>query len=150
MTNTKNQPLSLTRGHWVVLVLGLASILLLSFYGFVHPGYFVFDCEHRYLPSVEGRFGFRGGRISLPGREYEPYALLEVDPHGPLGQAGFISGDVPVNHHGGLEDFCGALQSADDGHNPEIRVINGHDYDSSARRSIRIPAMPRSLGQSGR
>ena len=140
MLQTTHLPLSLSRAHWVALVLSLGFVVLLSFYAFCHPGFIEFDCEHRYLPSVEAQFGFRGGHVSLPGHEYEPYALLEVDPHGSLGQAGFRSGDIPVNQHGGLLDFCGALRSAEDGHQSEIRVINSHDYDNNPRRSIRIPA----------
>jgi hypothetical protein len=140
-------PLTLSRTHWLVLVAGLASIVLLSFYGFCNPGFIEHDCEHRYLPSVEMRFGFRGGHIAIPGHEYKPYALLEVDPSGPLGRAGFRSGDIPVNQHGGLLDFCGALRSAEEGHEPEIRVINSRGYDNNPRRSIRIPALPIEKGR---
>jgi hypothetical protein len=134
--------LQLGWGHWLLITLSLCLIVLLCFWGFVHPSYFLHDCEHHYLPSVEERLGFKGGRLRLPGRDDAPYALLEVDPAGPLGRAGFRSGDVPVFQHGGLAAFCGAIRSAEDGYDAEVQVISGHDADNSQRRSVTIPPMP--------
>jgi hypothetical protein len=127
---------------WFVVTFSLCLIVLLSLWVFVHPDMALHDCEHRYLPSMEGKFGFKGARISVPGEQYKPYALVQVDPAGALGRAGFRAGDVPIAHHGGFADFCGAIHSAEEGNNPEVRVINAAHYESGEpRRSIRIPAM---------
>jgi hypothetical protein len=143
MNTERLRRLELGRGQWFIVVISLCFIVLLCLWGFGHPSYFVYDCEHRYLPSVQERFGFKGGRLTLPGRDHEPYTLLEVDPSGPLGRAGFRAGDVPVFQHGGLAEFCGAIHSAEEGYSPEVRVISGHSYDASPRRSVKIPPMPR-------
>jgi hypothetical protein len=54
--------LELGRDQWLLITLSLCFIVLLCLWGFLHPGYFLYDCEHRYLPSVQERFGFKGGR----------------------------------------------------------------------------------------
>jgi hypothetical protein len=133
---------------WFVVAFSLCLIVLLSLWVFVHPDVALYDCEHRYLPSMEGRFGFKGARISISGEEYKPYALVHVDAAGALGRVGFRAGDIPIAHHGGFADFCGAIRSAEEGYDPEVSVINSADYEGGGpRRSIRIPAIPRQAAQ---
>jgi hypothetical protein len=67
---------------------------------------------------------------------------VEVDPGGPLGRAGFRSGDIPFDRHG-LSEFCGAIRAAEDGFGPEVWVVDAQNYDYARRRSVRLPAMPR-------
>jgi hypothetical protein len=134
----------LGKAQWLVLALSLSLTGLLAAWALLHPSYDAYDCEHRYLPSVEARFGFRGGRTSLPGR---PYALLEIAPSGILGQAGFRAGDVPVFKHGGLADFCAAVRRAEKGHPTPVSVVNAQDYDYRRRRELRVPSLPGAGGR---
>jgi hypothetical protein len=117
-------------------------MILLAWCSLGSPAFYDYECEHTYLPSVERRFGFVGGRARVPGDDWTAYTLVRVDPEGVLGKAGFRSGDVPVAHHGGLAEFCAALQWSESAHDSfEVEVINIDDWDAGSRRRIVIPSL---------
>jgi hypothetical protein len=107
------------------------------------PSIYFYNCVESYIPSVQERLGFRLGLITPKGEDGQQWALVEVVPSGPLGQAGFRSGDVPVEHHGGVTAFCYALEAAHevDGYR-RIDVVNAADWDTEGpnrRRKLEIP-----------
>jgi hypothetical protein len=135
-------PIRLGKQQWVVLSLGLSLMITLAWCSLGNPAYNDYECEHIYLPSVEKRFGFVGGRTRLPDEEWRPYTLVEVDPEGLLGRLGFRSGDVPVAHHGGLPTFCDAIRRSEEGRTAfEVAVVNIAEWSSYSPRRIVIPPL---------
>jgi len=111
----------------------------------VYPAWWLHRCVDSYIPSVQDRLGFKLGLLSLPDSGDKRFGLAEVIPKGPMATAGFRSGDIPVAYHGGMNDFCGALESTSD---PEgytrvdvVNVADWHlDYGTEGRRrELRIP-----------
>jgi hypothetical protein len=101
-----------------LLVVGFAAWVVFS------PALHLYDCEHRYLPSVEERFGFHAERIAVPGADHQLLGITIVRPGGLFDRAGFRVGDIPVDYHGGLARLCGALKYAEEGGEPEVAVVN--------------------------
>lgn len=142
MTTERQSRVNLGRSQWFILATSLC-IIIFVFYSVVyaHDAYRIYDCEHRYLPSIEARFGFKGGRVALAGSDRAEYALVDVNPLGQLGRAHFRSGDVPISRDGGLADFCGAMRYVEGGDEQRVTVINRFDSDT---RVLRIPPLPQS------
>jgi hypothetical protein len=137
-----SMPIRLAKQQWVVLSLGLGLMITLAWCSLGNPAYFDYECEHTYLPSVERRFGFVGGRTAVPDEDGRPYTLVQVDPKGLLGRLGFRSGDVPVAHHGGLPTFCDAIHRSEEGRSSfEVAVVNIAEWGSSSRRRFVIPPL---------
>ena len=135
--------IELSRTHALILALALVLLLLLVTWALLHPAVYAYWCERDYIPSVQTKFGFRAARIAVPEATYHPLAIVEVTPSGALSSAGFMAGDIPVEYHGGLEAFCGALQSAEGGTSSQVAVINVRDWPVGyeARRELRVPAV---------
>ena len=118
-----------------LLVVGFAAWVVFG------PTFHLYDCEHRYLPSVEGKFGFHAERIRVPGVDHPHLGITVVQPGGPFDQAGFRAGDIPVDHHGGLQRLCGALRYAEEGGEPEIAVVNVATWgERRVTRKVRLGA----------
>jgi hypothetical protein len=137
--------LTLGRKQYLYLTLTFVLMGLLIWWAVFHPAVYHQWCIRYYIPSVQERFGFRVGRISVPGLPYQPLALVEVTAGGPLSWAGFRVGDIPVDHHGGETAFCGALQGAERSGYSNITVINADDWDNErrSRRELTIPSVAR-------
>jgi hypothetical protein len=133
----------LSRTHWLILAFALVLLLLLLSWALLHPAVYAYWCEREYIPSVQAKFGFRAARIAVPEATYRPLAVVDVTPNGALSSAGIMPGDIPVEYHGGLEAFCGALQSAEEGTSTQLAVINVRDWAGGyeARRELRVPAV---------
>ena len=133
--------------HWVAVMLTVNLIVVAGIWLVADPAQYRFDCEYRYLPSVQQTFGFQGGRFNDRSHDFEPYVLLRVDPAGSLGPVGFREGDAPVAHHGGLVDFCDALQQAERGVESQVHVVNLYDL-AGGRRVLKV--LPPSRDERGR
>jgi hypothetical protein len=133
--------MTLGRRQFLVVCLVLASLAALTAWAVLSPEMYALYCERYYLPSVQGRFGFQAGRVSVPGQEQALLVVTTVQAGGPFEAAGFRVGDIPVDHHGGLTHLCGALQSAEDGETADITVINMRDWGwgYQARRDLHLP-----------
>jgi hypothetical protein len=110
------RPLSLSLRH--AGIVGLFLFLVLCLWALMF-GYraerFVYE---RFLAEdLEERFGFRGGLLHVEDAQGQPrtvFGLVEVDPDGPLGRAGFVVGETPWGHmhdnyvyfHKMLQDAC--------------------------------------------
>ena len=117
-------------------------MVAVAWFALGQPAFYAHECEHSYLPTAEARFGFRGGRVGVSDQGSSEYALVQVDPSGFLGRAGFRSGDVPVAHHGGLASFCYALQASEAVEDRgevarEVSVVRADDRQS--RRTLVVP-----------
>jgi hypothetical protein len=137
----QNPQLAAIKAAWAryVVVLAGVSLVFIILTIVLWPWPYDFAVEHFVLPEYEAAFGFRGGRVpvTIDEAHYTIYALVTVDPGGRLGRAGAISGDIPVEHHGGLWAFYAALQDANTGKAGEFGVINQADWlDWSKRRKI--------------
>jgi len=55
-----------TRGmtHWVAVMLTVNLIVVAGIWLVADPAHYRFDCEYRYLPSVQQTFGFQRGRFN--------------------------------------------------------------------------------------
>jgi hypothetical protein len=140
------RPFRLGGRDFVYLVATLTCLALAIVWGLFHRDLYHQWCVGYYIPSVHARFGFRAERITVPHvHSYQPLAILEVVPDGPLSRAGFRAGDIPVDHHGGETAFCGALQRAEEGRASDVRVINASDWHHgwTARRDLTIPSLER-------
>ena len=111
----------------------------------VYPTWWLHRCVDSYIPSVQERLGFKLGLLSLPDSAEKRFGLAEVVPKCPMAAAGFRSGDIPVAYHGGMNDFCAALESATepDGYT-RVDVVNVADWNQEygaegRRRELRIP-----------
>jgi len=135
----------LTRAHFLALSLFLVllSVLYLGVNEFAYPSFWLEDCEKTFLPSVQQKYGFKGGPMSRPNDNSLYYGFQEIDPGGPFAKAGFRRGDIPVDHHGGFRDFCGAMHVAEDGGEGRVTVMRAPDYDYEGRRFLTIPSLRR-------
>jgi hypothetical protein len=126
-----------------VVVLAGVSLVFLILTIVLWPWPYTFAVEHFVLPEYEVAFGFRGGRVpvKIDDANYTIYALMTVDPAGRLGRSGAISGDIPVEYHGGLWASYAALQDASAGKAAEFSVINQADWPDWGKRR-RIVALP--------
>jgi hypothetical protein len=136
----KQRLVRLSAGTWAVVASMLIVVLVSVGWALLHPALYAYDCEHRYLPARERALGFHGGPAAIPGSQGTVYVLVHVDPAGPLGRAGFRSGDVPVFQHGGLADFCAAVRDAEAGRGRDISLINVGDTVLSRRR-VAVPPL---------
>jgi hypothetical protein len=103
-----------------------------------------YRCEHQYLPSVGADLGFRPGRIPVRDWPEGPVGIIEIDPDGPMYAAGFRAGDIPLDHHGGMMAFCGALQSAALGQGAQIVMTTSAFWPGPEprRRELTVPTSP--------
>lgn len=135
------RPLTLSRGTYVLILLIVIPAGAFMVWAELYPSIHANWCVETYIPSFEGRLGFRYAPIVLPGGEGQRPGLVEVTPGGPLSRAGFRSGDIPVAYHGGVAEFCGALEGAKDGYG-RVDVVNIADWNSDGpnrRRALRVP-----------
>ena len=129
--------------HWLI-----ASVTLVLLIGLVcawayesyYPVWWLQDCRERFLPSLQASYGFRAGEVSLPKSGSSQYALVEVDPAGRLGKAGFQTGDIPVADGGGFRDFCAAMRLSVRGEGTLVTVIRAPKYDDASRHTVIIPS----------
>jgi hypothetical protein len=100
-----------------------------------------YQCELEYLPARGADLGFRTGRI--PVRDYAegPVGIVHIDPRGPMYAAGFRVGDIPLAHHGGMMEFCGALIGAAHGREERIYVTTADHWPTTEPqpRELLIP-----------
>lgn len=142
---TKPSPMVLTRAHFLALSLALVllSVLWFGVWEFAYPSFWLEDCEKAFLPSVEGKYGFKGGAISRPDDNSVYYGFQAVNPTGPFARAGFRAGDIPVDHHGGFRQFCGAMHIAEDGVAAQVTVMRPPEYSYDGRQTLTIPSLGR-------
>jgi hypothetical protein len=123
-------PIVLSRYHLGVLALFLFTILAL--WAIV----FSWQAEHWAIqqfvaPSLERRFGYRGGVTALvsgSGFAGATFTLVKVDPDGALGRAGFRSGDIPSGAaHDNYVFFHRLLLHACDGRPERMRMLHAVD-----------------------
>ncbi len=126
--------ITLGRNQFLVICVSLVAMATLIVWALLSPAFYAFYCEHHYLPAVESSFGFHAERIALPGNEYRPLAITALAPGGPFENAGFRVGDIPVDHHGGLNRLCSALRFAESGGEAHITVVNVADRASGRAR----------------
>lgn len=127
--------------RYLILLAGLTLTFLLSIV-VIWPWPYVFAIERFMLPQYESGFGFRGGRVSadMGDAKLSIYALVEVEPGGPMASAGVRSGDIPVAQHGGLGVLYVALQNSAAGDEGRFEVLALSDWpDWSKRRRIVLP-----------
>jgi hypothetical protein len=103
------------------------------------------DTERDLLPRYQKEFGFHGDRVATSdsrGEKVALYALVGIDPRGPLGRAGFRAGDAPVAHHGGMNEFAYALRRARCGEATGIKVVQVSQWGVPDRavRELIVPA----------
>jgi hypothetical protein len=67
------------------------------------------------------------------------FVFQHVAAGGAFDRAGFRSGDVPVQHHPGLDWFCYALEQASSGNAAEVTVINVDDLANGWQPARVIP-----------
>jgi hypothetical protein len=96
----RSGPLLLSGRHAGIVALFLFLVLCLWVLVFGYRAeHFVYE---RFLAQdLERRFGFRGGLLNVvdaQGQRDNVFGLLEVDPAGPLGRAGFVAGETPWAH----------------------------------------------------
>ena len=128
-------------GRYIVLLAGVGLVVLVITIA-IWPWPYAFVVERFIMPEYETRFGFRGGRLPVRTGEttHTIYALVAVSPDGKLARAGAKPGDIPVEYHGGLWAFYGALEGATAGREGHFDVIAHSDWpDWSNRRKLVIP-----------
>jgi hypothetical protein len=131
------------RRVFIVMVVTIVCLGVVAFWLLEGP-IAEYQCEHKHLPSFGPNLGFRTGRI--PVRDYSegPLGIVQIDPRGPMYAAGFRVGDIPLDHHGGMMAFCGALIGAAHGREERILVTTA-DYWPGAEprpRELLIPRRP--------
>jgi len=138
------RPISLGRGTYLVILLIVVPSAAFMVWAELEPSIYYYNCVESYIPSVQERLGFRLGLVTLQGGQGQRWALIEVTPGGPLGRAGFRTGDIPVEYHGGVTAFCYALKAADevDGYR-RIDVVNIADWDTDGPNRRREPKIPK-------
>ncbi len=140
-TDPRSKAIRAAWGRYVVLLAGVGLVVLVVTI-VIWPWPYAFVVERFILPEYEITFGFRGGRLPISMRDtsYTIYALVEVSPDGKLAHAGARPGDIPVEYHGGLWAFYGALSEAQDGREGHFDVVahsDWHDWDK--RHKITVP-----------
>jgi hypothetical protein len=149
----EKMPEALSRQLGRVFVVMIVTILCLGVIVFwVVEGPMVeHHCEHEYLPALGAALGFRTGRI--PVRDYPegPLGIIQVDPHGPMYATGFRTGDIPLDHHGGMMAFCGAFQGAAFGQDARIVVTTVEYWPGSepTPRELVVPKPPERQAEQG-
>jgi hypothetical protein len=114
-------PLAMRRG---LTLLGIGELVFGVFTIAIMIAFWPIDTERVLLPKYEAEFGFKGGRFMVPGTgSGTSYGLVSVDPNGPLGRAGFLVGDVPIAHHGGIGEFEWALRRSRCGEAKELTIM---------------------------
>ena len=127
--------------EWAFVICALSLMLCLAWFTLHSPEVSWRECEYVYLPSLETRLGFKGGRVRVQD-DWIAYTLVRVDPQGVLGKAGFRSGDVPVAYHGGPLEFCAAVRWSESGRESfPVSVRNIQDWEAGSRRKMAIPAL---------
>jgi hypothetical protein len=135
------RPVQLNLAHYGALALALALLLTLAYCTLNSHALYFYDCRYSYLPSLQKRYGFEVGSVGVGDDGMRP-GLVEVDPAGILGKAGFRSGDIPIAHHGGFSEFCAAVQESASGDESfELVVINAGEWKNGTRRRLRVPAV---------
>jgi hypothetical protein len=138
---TKDPRSEAIRAAWtrfLILVTGLASLVLVVAI-VLWPWPYDYFVEHFVLPQYEAEFGFRGGRVAVKDSDgdFTVYGFVAVTPDGPLGRAGAKAGDIPVEYHGGMRAFYGALQRARLGEEDRFDVLAREEWpERSKRREI--------------
>jgi membrane-associated protease RseP (regulator of RpoE activity) len=115
------------RSAWAraVIVFAGLSIAVVAVLVAIWPMPYDWATENVVLPRYEATFGFRGGRVRTSSdSDSTIYAIVEVVPGGPLALAGVKPGDIPVEYHGGVMAFLGALQQASGGHEGHFEVTS--------------------------
>jgi hypothetical protein len=123
--------------RYAVLVAGL-GVIVLAAAALIWPWWHLMLVEHVVLPRYEGTFRFRGGRLALgeTSDNRTVYGLVSVVPGGRLARAGARPGDIPVEYHGGVWAFWGALYEASAGRQGHFDVVSRsdwHDWDKRRR-----------------
>jgi hypothetical protein len=103
-----------------------------------------YRCEHEYLPSFGADLGLRIGAVPVPNDPERPVGIGQIDSHGPMYAAGFRSGDIPLAHHGGMMDLCGALLSAGQGAEARVMVTTAEYWPAPEPkpRELVVPIPP--------
>ena len=130
----------LAHGHFWIILAGLMVVSIATVVA-VWPLPYVVYCAHSYIPSAQTRWGFTAGRLPLtrPSGDGAFFAITEVARGGRFDHLGFRSGDVPVDHHGGLIAFCSALRSAAHGEPADVVVVNADAWSApNGRRHVVI------------
>ncbi len=142
---TELTPIGLSRGHFLVVSLGLVlmSVLYFGVWEFAYPSFWLEDCEKTFLPSLEGKYGFKGGAVSRPNHNSVDYGFQAIDPTGSFAKAGFRVGDIPVDHHGGFRNFCGAMHLAEGGETAHVTVARAPEYSYEGRIELTIASLGR-------
>lgn len=147
VSNPKLAPSPLVLARLGAMHFWVTGAVLLALGAIVSMFFSPIDTTSVLLPPYEDAFGFRGGQITVRdvrGEALELYGLASVDPAGPLGAAGFRSGDVPVAHHGGADAFAWALRRSECGEATTITVVHATAWAEMQRRQLTVPARPRS------
>lgn len=146
---TKDPRAEAVRAAWrryVVLLSGVALVFLIATV-VVWPWPYLLAVEHFMLPQYEATFGFQGGRLRVGDGSQTIYALVAVVPGGRLAVGGANSGDIPVQRHGGLWAFYGALLEASSGREGHFDVLSQsdwHDWDKRRKVVLTPQDAPRS------
>lgn len=137
-TDPRREEIRAAWNRYLVLLAGVALVILVVTIA-IWPWPYAFVVEHFILPEYEVQFGFRGGRlpVSIGETNHTIYALVAVAPDGKLARAGARSGDIPVEYHGGLWAFYGALEAARAGREGHFDVVAHSDWgDWDKRRKL--------------
>jgi membrane-associated protease RseP (regulator of RpoE activity) len=124
--------------RYVVLLAGAGLVFLIATV-VVWPWPYALAVEQFMLPQYEAAFGFRGGRLPLSTGDSRQtiYGFVAVVPGGRLALAGAKSGDIPVEYHGGIWAFYGALLKASSGSEAAFDVLAHSEWpDWDKRRKI--------------
>ena len=134
------RPIGLSPHLYLTFVVGFAPAAAFLAWGDCFLRTYSRECVEQRIPSAGRRLGFHMGPLSFPDEDKSRWALVEITDGGPLGKAGFRSGDVPIS----ITDFCAAV-SADDNSGKDGRtvvVVNAVDWNSedpSKWRQLTIP-----------
>lgn len=142
----RQEPIDSIRAAWaryIVLLAGIALIVPIALFS-IWPWPYAYVVEQFILPQYEEVFGFKGGPLSVGDGGPTIYGIVQVTPGGRLATAGVRPGDIPVEYHGGLWAFYGALRAAEAGRTGEFMVISESDWDNAwrARRPIALEGLP--------
>lgn len=130
--------------RFFVVVLTLSLLSVTTFWLLERPLH-EYYCQHEYIPSMGAVLGFRAGPIPVSGDWEGPLGLVSVDEAGPMYAAGFRVGDIPLEYHGGMMAFCGALQYAESGGDARIVVTTSDEWPAAGLKSreLLVPSPPK-------
>ncbi len=123
----------LGRSQFIVIAIGLLSILLVGAFVAVSP----YALEGLYLhyawgPTLQHEFGFtvQERTFSRSGGTSQRYLIIATTvPGGVLDRSGVRSGDVPLNcHHDCVFGFYNALMAAREGPGARLRVLSSAEF----------------------